>query len=280
MKFKLAVLASAVAMAVAGQASAALTNGASTGNGDLFFTAWTTEGTIASATVALGQRLNDYLPSTFAYPAVASLAGDPTSGSKTPDAGFTQTFNVGSVFNSIFSNSQGFFWNIVAGDQTFQGGNGIRRAIFTGTDPLGLTNNGLQTLTQNVQNFSAAVDSGVPGPTSGLGYGGDASWGTKLGLAPSAALDTAVAGFGSTGFWYIGTSSTNALNQAYRIQYANSTGNATWTLEADGDLIYNIAGGVVVEPPVPEIPIPAAGWLLLSGLLSLGAVARRRIAAQ
>jgi hypothetical protein len=144
--------------------------------------------------------------------------------------------------------------------------------MFTGTDPSGLTNSGLQTLVNNVLNFSNAVTSGVAGPTSGVGYGGDATWGPKLGLAPTAALDTAVSGFGSTGFWYVGTSSTTALNQAYVKEYENSTAKATWTLTDDNRLVYNLEGAI------SEIPLPAAGWLLLSGLLSLGAIARRRLA--
>jgi hypothetical protein len=52
-------------------------------------------------------------------------------------------------------------------------------------------------------------------------------------------------------------------------QYANSLGAAEWLLTADGNLRYSIAGA-------PVVPLPAAVWLLLSGLAGVGVVSRRR----
>lgn len=46
---------------------------------------------------------------------------------------------------------------------------------------------------------------------------------------------------------------------------------ATWTLAADGTLSFN-----GTEPQVSAVPIPAAAWLLGSGLLGLVGVARRK----
>lgn len=45
----------------------------------------------------------------------------------------------------------------------------------------------------------------------------------------------------------------------------------TWTLFANGNLAYTVAA--------PVVPLPAAGWLLISGLLGLVGVGRRKAAA-
>lgn len=53
----------------------------------------------------------------------------------------------------------------------------------------------------------------------------------------------------------------------------NANGNGTWSLSASGDLTYTIAGAA------SAVPLPAAIWLLGSGLLGLAGVSRRKKAA-
>jgi hypothetical protein len=56
--------------------------------------------------------------------------------------------------------------------------------------------------------------------------------------------------------------------------YSNANGTGFWFLSATGDLTYNIASGGGTAP----VPLPAAIWLLGSGLLGMAGIARRRAA--
>jgi hypothetical protein len=62
-----------------------------------------------------------------------------------------------------------------------------------------------------------------------------------------------------------GRTSTETINQ-----YANTTGNGFWFLSSSGDLTWNI------PMAASTVPLPAAFWLLGSGLAGLGAISRRR----
>lgn len=54
-------------------------------------------------------------------------------------------------------------------------------------------------------------------------------------------------------------------------QYQNANGQGFWFLSNTGDLTYNIA-----TASVAPVPLPAAIWLLGSGLLGMAGIARRR----
>jgi hypothetical protein len=56
-------------------------------------------------------------------------------------------------------------------------------------------------------------------------------------------------------------------------QYANANGAGFWFLSSTGDLTYNIA-----TSGTAPVPLPAAFWLLGSGLLGMAGIARRRAA--
>jgi hypothetical protein len=56
-------------------------------------------------------------------------------------------------------------------------------------------------------------------------------------------------------------------------QYANANGAGFWFLSSSGDLTYNIA-----TSGTAPVPLPAAFWLLGSGLLGMAGIARRRAA--
>jgi hypothetical protein len=81
------------------------------------------------------------------------------------------------------------------------------------------------------------------------------------GTAGGAALD-----------FYQFVSNGSSLGKQTGVQFASSAGAATWTLSATGDLVYQVPG-------TSPVPLPAAVWLLGSGLLGLLGVGRRKVLA-
>jgi len=55
-------------------------------------------------------------------------------------------------------------------------------------------------------------------------------------------------------------------------EYANATGAGFWFVSNTGDVTWNV-------PIASPVPLPAAVWLLISGLAGLGAIQRRRMSA-
>lgn len=276
MKLNLKMIAAAVAMVSAtGAANAALTLG-STGNGSLALYAFNTV-TRDYYIRDMGFLLNDFLPT-----GVTTLSGDgAVTGNRTPEAGLllnganTPNFSDASFATWLSGqNAADIRWSMNAVDST--GSNAttnVKRAIVTSANPNETALNG------QVDQFVASGNAGGLGTLFGDVAG--------VSMTSSAAPDAFDTNFGLGGdglaslnqsaslFYFArstGTGSTTA--QSTRVQYGNSAGFATVTLEADGDFVYSLAA-----VPVSAVPIPAAAWLLGSGLLGLGGMARRRKAA-
>jgi hypothetical protein len=265
MKFKLKALlvAGAIALGWGGQASAALT-AATTGDSALTLFVWDTTATTNNFYVSgLGYNMSTFGPSTA-----------PTS---------TLTYNLGAdanltgKFGSSLSTDGSVVWGITAGAYITSPAN--YSLAFT-TDTQQTTLNGAQ-----VFNFAKAwsnelslVNSQLSGSLSG--NTGSASTNATVSSNPATALnwDTQIASKESA-FAEAGAVGSNLF---FQFVHGNSTSGGTnfavqnvggstgfWSLSSNEVLTWN-------PEQVSAVPVPAAAWLLGSGLMGLVGVGRRR----
>jgi hypothetical protein len=234
----------------------------STGNGGLIFWAFDAVRGV-SLTTNLGLRLDEILPAT----------SNMTSG-----AGFTLDFGTLANYSSTFAASTlgNIVWGVGTADSLAPG----LRVVATGPlDSTGLFMNvsGVTASAQAANGFIGSVNFACPGPSASCvvtdplanGYAGNGEvWGANfaLGLGWNATTNPGNA----LGFYYVTTppGRPSSTSPAIIQQYANAAGVGQWLLTTAGNLTYSI----------PAVPLPAAAWLLLSGLLGLGVVSRRRVA--
>jgi hypothetical protein len=279
MKFNLKMIAVAVAMvSAAGAANAALTGPDASTGGSLALVAFN-DVTKAWYIRDLGVTLNSFLPSS-----VTTLAGDEgVTGNKTPGAGLSITKATGGYEN--FGDSSFSSW------VTTQGAANVRWMISASdnlSDEDSLSQARLLTTSANAAQTASngQVDNYVSSGNAGglVDLFGDAAlyvtgtdpisgFNTNFGLGAMglATLDSAASLFYFARSSYIGGQPTAAT----KTQFGNADQYASFTLAANGDLSYSLA------PATSAVPVPAAAWLLGSGLLAMcGAIRRRKAAAQ
>ncbi|MFN0038556.1 MAG: VPLPA-CTERM sorting domain-containing protein [Burkholderiales bacterium] len=284
MKKKLQLLAGVFAMALAGSASAAL-DLPNTNNGSLWLTVWdTSAGATKSYARDLGLNLNDFLPNS-----ITTAAGDGgVTGTRTPEAGVSNLLFAGDpLFASTFAgiSSSNLAWNVYAADRSTGGSVGFSRVAVTGAVGTPITNalnnnsvdnagtRGITVATQlnNAWGCNISASCAVTDPGD-VAFGGGSNWGDSLGLALSSFAGTSTTIGNALEFFYFvrSVASAGGTSQSQKTVFENSTGRATWTMASNGDLVYNLAG------TPSAVPVPAAVWLLGSGLFGLVGVARRR----
>ena len=264
MKLKLKLVVAAMAFAVTGQAFAAIAPGSS-GNGELFMSVY--DGVAQTSYVRdLGVDMNTFI-------ANGSTAG--YSLNYAADSLLTSTFNLATNTNLL--------WNVAALDSTVTPG-----LAYVGQRYLSTTNSptasfiGVQT-NSNLANFTTAdnyvtannglvgdfnnainVSNVAHGPNDGYAYFGSGfqnNWRGNAKFDSTAAVGTPLS------FFYLTPSSTVGLGKATITQFGSAAGNASWKLATDGTLSYSVPAAV---------PLPAAVWLLGSGLIGMVGVARRK----
>lgn len=269
MKFNLKVIAAAVALATAGSAHADIV-GANFGNSSLVIVAFNT---VSNAYYVrdTGFLLNTFLPST-----ITTAAGDGSAiGDKTPDAGLTlNKTNTASFADAAFGtwlgaqNVADIRWTVAASDSQSTSTTNLSRMVLALSTPVSVSNG---TLTNAVTGVTGLA--GPTGPTGSVtGATVPAAWTGNLILngATLGTLDNA-----SSLFYYVRTAPGGAsATTATTTQFANATGAAQVLLASNGDFSYTLAGA-----PVSAVPVPAAAWLMGSGLMAIGGAVRRRKAA-
>jgi len=276
----ISIIAGAIALAAASQASAALTQANTPGGSSLTLSVWDDVRAV-SYTRNLGPNLNAFLPTGFnTLPNDGTVPGVSVSGDKTPAAGLNLSFAGDALFVSTFSPSLAgnVKWNIAAVDNQASTATGLSRVITTAVARPNTVNGGIGGIGTGFTNYtnSLIINSNIsqPGINSAVyldntiaAYAGSGQWGDSLGGGLQGT--STASGFGSElAFFYLartvvqGATATFATN----LQYGNDVNFASWTLGSDGTATYNLS----------PVPLPGAVWLMGSGLFAVLAAARRR----
>ena len=277
MKFNLKMIAVAAAMvSAAGAANAALTTG---NNGSLALVAFNTVTNVWYIRDT-GYLLNSFLPSS-----VTTLSGDGSvTGNKTPAAGLTIDKTVTASFgDSSFSSwltgqtTSDVRWFLSAVDNTgTNAASNVKRFITSSANASETATNGNldgYIASGNAGGLAAVYASGTNGALSSTGSIVPGAWTSNFGLGADglALLDQAASLF----YFSRSTGTGSTTIAATGTRFGNATDFATVTLAANGDFSYVLAGP---SAPPSAVPVPAAAWLLGTGLLSFGAFVRRRTA--
>jgi hypothetical protein len=221
--------------------------------------------TYAQLTAASGNLTPNSANSAFVQ------AAAPTGSGNVLQLNFGTISGFGTLFTSANAATTGF--TVLA---AVSGGAGTEGFEATASSQPVTAYGGVNLAVLNIQGEIAAWNSNAPATAGDLkDTTGTEPYSVQTGVLNSGeiipgqpyngALNTAV------GFYNI---TTTTAHKAVITQYANATGDGYWYLSSSGDLTYNVPEGSVAP-----VPIPAAAWLLGSGLLGMAGIARRRRAA-
>lgn len=207
------------------------------------------------------------------------LGSDTTSfgaPSATPAGGETLDYGVlgGSTFANTFSSTEiaagNVQWTVLGADDRSASAPTVdytatTLGTVTATGAIGFASH----INSGVSSMNAASSCNNVNPCIATTGTSDPNWLATTNLLGQTAIGgtktAGTVGGSALDFYQIVTSGSAATKQT-QVQFANANGAATWTLAANGDLQY-----------VAPVPLPAAVWLLGSGLLGLLGVGRRKV---
>lgn len=215
--------------------------------------------------------------------------GNPTSGNFSPNAagsGFVLANDPSGGSGKVLS----YDFGIIPGFSTIINSGNIGTADYmvtnavsgttTATDvtssiaPI-TTKSGLQLISQNIQSEIATWQGGWPTNGYLTDTTGSVAWSVQNGALKGGGIGLSGQNFGgavgtSLAFYNFLLTGTGITQKNTITQFANGVGDGFWFMSTNGDLSYNVPAAV---------PLPAAVWLLGSGLLGLAGIGRRRRAA-
>lgn len=279
MNLKLKTLALAAAMTAATAAHADFVSGAvpgTTGDSTLGLLVWNTQ-TNSYYLRDLGYTLNSFLPNNGA--AITGSAELTPVFDKTPEAGLTIDKTSSANFaDSAFTTWLGsqdqslIRWTVMAADRLGTSASNNFRQIVSVVSGSAITN-----ITGGVISNGTAGINGFASTFAGISTTGSLS-AAQIASATGdflniSGLTNALGGVADLYYWV--RSGTALSTPAFQDQFGNTQHFATLSLASNGDLTYTLAAA-----DVAAVPLPAAGWLLGSGLLGIGGMVRRRKAAE
>lgn len=189
-------------------------------------------------------------------------------------AGYSLEFGTVSSYTSTFgaSDTANIQYAVFAIDSSGVGNSGKRVMSTTQATTFALNNTSTSGTATNIDkiidntlansSYNNGVNPAVALSSAEADYAGNIDWSTLLATSFNATVGTAL------NFFIASSTSNNPSGAATVDFYDNANGFSKWLLTEAGVLTYAAA--------TAPVPLPAAVWLLFSGLAGLGAVARRR----